>query len=152
MPVYVAVTNAVNVGAAGGMMAAHGHLGIFLQLIAPHGVLELTAIFVAVAAGLRLFWTWIDPGARTRTRALAAEGRALFTVALGLVGVLAVSGVIEGFVTGSTLPWGVKIAIGLIALTAFWTYTLTLGHRAVSESETGDLEADQAGYSLAVAA
>ena len=76
----------------------------------------------------------------------------LFTVALGLVGVLAVSGVIEGFVTGSALPWLVKIVIGAVALAAFWTYTLVLGHRAASDGETGDLEADQAGYSLAVAA
>jgi uncharacterized membrane protein SpoIIM required for sporulation len=152
MPVFVLVNNAVNVGATGGMMAAHGQLPIFLQLIAPHGMLELTAIFVSIAAGLRLFWTWVDPGPRTRTRALAEEGRALFTVALGLVGVLAVSGVIEGFVTGSALPWVVKITIGLVALAAFWTYTLVLGHRAAVDGETGDLEADQAGYSLAVAA
>ncbi|HZL02618.1 MAG TPA: stage II sporulation protein M, partial [Cellulomonas sp.] len=152
MPVFVLVNNAVNVGATGGMMAAHGELPIFLQLIAPHGMLELTSVFVAIAAGLRLFWTWVDPGPRTRTRALAEEGRALFTVALGLVGVLAVSGVIEGFVTGSALPWVVKIAIGLVALAAFWTYTLVLGHRATADGETGDLEADQAGYSLAVAA
>ncbi|HEY5555120.1 MAG TPA: stage II sporulation protein M [Cellulomonas sp.] len=152
MPVFVLVNNAVNVGATGGMMAAHGELPIFLQLIAPHGMLELTSIFVSIAAGLRLFWTWVDPGPRTRTRALAEEGRALFTVALGLVGVLAVSGMIEGFVTGSALPWVVKIAIGLVALAAFWTYTLVLGHRAAADGETGDLEADQAGYSLAVAA
>lgn len=152
MPVYAAVTNAVNVGAVGGMMAAHGHVGIFLELIAPHGMLELTAVFVAIAAGLRLFWTWVDPGPRTRTRALAEEGRALFTVALGLVGVLAVSGVIEGFVTGSTLPWILKLATGLVALAAFWTYTLVLGRRAVADGETGDLQADQGGYSLAVAA
>ena len=70
----------------GGMMAAHGHLDVFLQLIAPHGLLELTAVFVAGAAGLRIFWTWIDPGPRTRGRALAQEARALFTVAIGLVG------------------------------------------------------------------
>ena len=152
MPVYVLVSNAVSVGATGGMMAAHGELAIFLQLIAPHGLLELTAIFVSIAAGLRLFWTWVDPGPRPRTRALAEEGRALFTVALGLVGVLAVSGVIEGFVTGSGLPWAVKITIGAIALVAFWAYTLLLGRRAVGAGATGDLEADQAGYSLAVAA
>src|SRR4051794_20914822 len=34
LPVYFQVTNAISVGAAGGMMAAHGHLGVFLQLIA----------------------------------------------------------------------------------------------------------------------
>ena len=151
-PVFMIIQNAVGVGATGGMMSAHGQLPIFLQLIAPHGMLELTAIFVAAAAGLRLFWTWVDPGPRTRTRALAEEGRALFTVALGLVGVLAVSGLIEGFVTGSRLPWAAKISIGAVALTGFWVYVLALGRRAVAAGATGDLDADQAGYSLAVAA
>ncbi|MBO3083877.1 stage II sporulation protein M [Cellulomonas fengjieae] len=151
IPVYLLVVNAVSIGSTGGMMAAHGSLDVFLQLIAPHGLLELTAVFVAGAAGLRIFWTWIDPGHRPRGRALAQEARALFTVAIGLVGVLAVSGVIEGFVTGSSLPWAVKVVIGAIALATFWAYTLVLGRRAVRAGQTGDLEADRAGYVLATA-
>lgn len=151
LPVYMLLTNAVNVGAAGGLMAAYGRLDVFLQLISPHGLLELTAIFVAGAAGLRVFWTLVDPGPRPRGRALAQEGRALFTVALGLVGVLAVSGLVEGFVTGSTLSWPVKVAIGALVLAAFWAYTLVPGRRAVAAGETGDLAADRAGYTVATA-
>lgn len=150
-PVWFLANNAISVGAIGGMMASHGHLDVFLQLISPHGLLELTAVFVAGGAGLRIFWTWIEPGPRTRGKALAQEARALFTVAIGLVGVLAVSGLIEGFVTGSTLPWAVKIGIGVVALAAFWAYTLVLGRRAVRAGHTGDLEADRAGYVLATA-
>ncbi|WP_456847042.1 stage II sporulation protein M [Cellulomonas sp. P5_C6] len=151
LPVLFQANNAISVGAMGGLMAAHDSLGLFLQLIAPHGLLELTAVFVAGAAGLRIFWTWVDPGPRPRGRALAEEARALFTVAIGLVGVLAVSGLIEGFVTGSGLPWVVKVSIGVVALTAFWTYVLVLGRRAVRAGQTGDLEADRGGYSLATA-
>ena len=149
-PLFVLVNNAVQVGATGGMMAESGQLDVFLSLIAPHGLLELTAVFVAGAAGLRIFWTWVDPGHRPRLRALAEEGRALFTVAVGLVGVLAVSGLIEGFLTGSALPWAVKIAVGLLALAGFWTYTVVLGRRAVAAGETGDLDADRAGQVLPV--
>ncbi|HEY0216626.1 MAG TPA: stage II sporulation protein M [Cellulomonas sp.] len=151
-PLYLMLTNAISVGATGGMMAAHGELGLFLQLIAPHGLMELTAIFVAGAAGMRLFWVWIDPQGRPRARALAEEGRSLITVAIGLVGVLAVSGLVEGFVTGSSLPWWSKIAIGAVVLAAFWTYTIVLGRRAVQDGETGDLSADEAGYTVAIAA
>lgn len=151
-PVFIQAQNAVNVGAVGGMMADHGALDVFLSLIAPHGMLELTAIWIAGAAGLKIFWTWIVPGGRPRSRALAEEGRALFTVAIGLVGVLGVSGLIEGFVTGSALwPW-LKIVIGAIALAGYWTYTIVLGRRAVAAGETGDLEADQAGATVPVAA
>jgi len=149
-PLLVLINNAVQVGATGGMMAEQGRLDVFLSLIAPHGLLELTAVFVAGAAGLRIFWTWVDPGHRPRLRALAEEGRALFTVAIGLVGVLAVSGLIEGFLTGGALPWAVKIAVGALALAAFWTYTIVLGRRAVAAGETGDLDADRAGHALPV--
>lgn len=144
-PVWVLLQNAVSVGATGGMMAAYGELDLFLQLIAPHGLLELTAVFVAGAAGLRIFWAWVDPGPRRRTVALAQEGRALITVAIGLAGALAVSGLVEGFVTGSTMPWWLKITIGALALVAFWAYVLVLGRRAVRAGFTGDLDADRAG-------
>src|SRR5690606_20736999 len=127
-------------------------LGLFLQLIAPHGLLELMSVFVAGAAGLRIFWAWVDPGPLPRSRALAQEGRALVTVAIGLVIALAISGVIEGFVTGSTMPWWLKIVIGAIALAAFWVYTIVLGRRAVAAGETGDLTADHAGDVAPVAA
>ncbi|WP_066465060.1 stage II sporulation protein M [Sanguibacter suarezii] len=151
-PVFVLVQNAVSVGAIGGMMAHYGELGMFLKLIAPHGLLELTSIFVAGAAGLKIFWTLVDPGPRPRSRALAEDGRALFTVAGGLVLTLAVSGLIEGFVTGSDLPWWLKIVIGALALAAFWVYVIVLGRRAVAEGETGDLDADLAGATRPVAA
>ncbi|GIG29886.1 stage II sporulation protein M [Cellulomonas marina] len=150
LPLWVLVQNAVGVGAAGGLMAAYGELDLFLQLIAPHGLLELTAVFVAGGAGLRLFWTLVDPGPRPRSRALGEEGRALVTVAVGLVLVLAVSGAIEGFVTGSGLPWWLKIVIGAVALALFWAWTLVVGGRAVRAGATGDLDDDRAGYRASV--
>ena len=144
-PVMVLVQNAVGVGTAGGVLAAYGGLDVFLQLIAPHGLLELTAIFVAGGAGLRIFWTVIDPGPRSRGQAVAEEGRSLISVALGLVAILAVSGLIEGFVTPSHLPWWLKIIIGAVALALFWIYTLVLGRRAVLAGETGDVRREHSG-------
>ncbi|WP_460707911.1 stage II sporulation protein M [Myceligenerans halotolerans] len=145
VPLLVLWENSVLVGSIGGMMAAHGELDTFLMLIAPHGLLELTAIFVAGAAGLRFFWSWIDPGPLKRSTSLAREGRSLITAGLSLVVVLGVSGVVEGFVTGSSMLWWLKIVVGAIALAAFWAYVYVLGGRAVRDGETGDLSADEAG-------
>lgn len=143
LPLYVLIQNAVGVGAAGGVMALHDGLGVFFSLILPHGLMELTAIFIAGGAGLKIFWTIIDPGGRPRGRALSEEGRSLFVVAIGLVGVLGISGLVEGFVTPSSLPWWLKIVIGALVLAAYWVYTIVLGRRAVAAGETGDLRADQ---------
>lgn len=143
--------NAVQVGATGGMMAAHDQLDLFLTLIAPHGLLELTCIFVAGAAGLRLFWTLVDPGHRKRSVAMAAEGRALITTVIGLAAALGVSGLVEGFVTGSELYWWLKIVIGATVLAGFWAYVYVLGRRAVRSGATGDLAEHEAGATVVTA-
>ena len=67
LPAYMLYANAVALGQAGAVMADHGLFGLFLALISPHGLLELTCIFIAGAAGLRLFWTMLVPGPRPRT-------------------------------------------------------------------------------------
>lgn len=144
-PVWMLMQNAIALGAAAAVMAAHGRLDVMLLHILPHGLLELTSIFVAAAAGLHIFWSWAVPGRRTRAESLAAGGRALATVAMGLVFALLLSGVVEGFVTGSGLPWAVKIGIGALALGAFLLYMLLIGGRAAHRGETGDLVEYEAG-------
>jgi uncharacterized membrane protein SpoIIM required for sporulation len=138
-PVVVIIQNAVNLGIDAAAMFAFGKGDVFFSYVLPHGMLELTSIFVAAAAGLRIFWAWVVPGPRTRVRSLAEEGRSLFIVAIGLVMSLFVSGVIEGFVTPSHLPASVKIALGACALAAFLGYMLVVGGRAFRAGETGDL-------------
>lgn len=144
VPVIV-LQNAQNIGIDGGVLIAYGRADTFFLYIAPHGLLELTSLFVAAAAGMRIFWAWIAPGARSRGQALAEDGRALFTVAIGLTVSLFVSGCIEGFVTPSPLPWPVKIGIGALALAAFLTYMLLVGGRAARAGQTGDLDEFAAG-------
>ena len=124
---------------AGALMITHGKGVLFFALVVPHGILELSAVFLAAAAGLRLGWTVIDPGPRPRSQALAEEGRAAVTVALGLVAVLLVSGVIEAFVTPSGLPAWARIMIGLVAEAAFLTYVIVLGRRAAAAGLSADI-------------
>ncbi|MET7637600.1 stage II sporulation protein M [Streptomyces sp. NPDC005438] len=137
---WVLFQNLVNLGVGLGLMQSAGRLDVFLGLILPHGLLELTAVFVAAGTGLRLGWTVIDPGYRSRRAALAEEGRAALGMAMGLALVLFVSGVIEAFVTPSGLPTGARIGIGVLAEGLFLAYVFLLGKRAVREGETGDVE------------
>jgi uncharacterized membrane protein SpoIIM required for sporulation len=137
---WVLLLNSINGGVDAGYLFAHGKGTLFFSLILPHGMLELSAVFLAAAAGLRLGWTVIDPGGRRRGQALAQEGRSAMTIAIGLIAVLAVSGVIEAFVTPSSLPTWARIGIGAVALAAFLGYALGLGRRAVAAGRTGDIE------------
>ncbi len=138
--IYLLWQNCVNVGVIGGIMSANGKLPEFFGLILPHGLLELTAVFIASGTGLRIGWTLIEPGARKRADALAQEGRASFAIALGLVAMLMVSGAIEAFVTPSPLPTWARVSIGVIVELAFITYVVVLGSRAVRAGDIGDLD------------
>jgi len=149
-PAAVLLVNAINAGAAGGIMVSHDAGGVFFGLILPHGLLELMAVFVAAGAGLALFWAWVAPGARTRSQALAQEGRALMTIAIGLVFVLGVSGIIEAFVTPSSMPGAIKIGIGVLALASYWFYVIFFGRRAIAVGETGDMSEYEKGSTALV--
>lgn len=150
--VLMLVVNAANIGVSAGLMVAAGRGDVFLGLIAPHGLLELTAVFIAAGTGLRLGWTVVDPGGLTRAEALARQGRAVVAIALGLVCVLLVSGVIEAYVTPSGLPTLARVGIGVLAELAFLAYVFIPGRRAALAGETGDLDARYAGDTLPVVA
>jgi uncharacterized membrane protein SpoIIM required for sporulation len=148
---YVMWQNTVNLGLVGGAMLGAGKSGEFFGLILPHGMLELTAVFIAGGVGLRLGWAWVAPGVLPRSRSLAEAGRTTGVVSLGLVGVLLVSGVIEAFVTPSGLPTWARIGIGALAEVGFVTYVVVLGRRGVRAGATGDLSSAERGDELPVA-
>jgi uncharacterized membrane protein SpoIIM required for sporulation len=134
---YILVYNGASLGVVAGLFAAMGEQPKFWGLILPHGLLELSAVAVAGAAGLRLGWTVIDPGDRPRLPALAEEGRRAAVIVLGLVAAFLVAGLIEGFVTGRVANTALRVAIGVTAFAAFWTYVVAFGRIALAEGYTG---------------
>jgi uncharacterized membrane protein SpoIIM required for sporulation len=132
--------NSANIAVDGGLMVGHGRGVEFFALILPHGMLELSAVFLAAAAGLRLGWRIIDPGPLPRSQALAREGRETITIALGLVAVLLASGLIEAFVTPSPLPAWARIGVGACAEAAFLGYVIVFGRRGTAAGLSPDIE------------
>ncbi|MEV6265357.1 stage II sporulation protein M [Streptomyces sp. NPDC051784] len=140
--IWILFVNVLNLAVGVGLMSSAGRLDTFLGLVLPHGLLELTAVFIAAGTGLRLGWTVIDPGPLSRRSALAQQGRAALGMAMGLALVLLVSGLIEGFVTPSGLPTWARITIGVVAELIFLAYVYVLGGRAAHAGDTGDLDAE----------
>ena len=136
---FILVLNGAHVGIAAGLFAAVGQQTKFWGLILPHGLLELTAVFIAGGAGLRLGWTLIDPGDRTRRPALAEEGRRALAIVAGLVVVFAVAGTIEGFVTGSSLPTWARVGIGVVGELTLLSWLFVRGRAAARLGLTGAL-------------
>ena len=136
---FLLFANAANLGVVAGLMLQAGKGDVLLGLLIPHGLLELTAVFLAAAAGMRLGWSVIAAGDRPRGQVVAEQGRAVVAVAVGLVAVLLVSGAIEALVTPSPLPTLLRIGIGILAEAGFLAYIVYFGRRAVRAGETGDI-------------
>ncbi|MET9200573.1 stage II sporulation protein M [Gordonia sp. NPDC003585] len=149
--VFMLVFNVINIAIVASIMIRHGRGDLFFGLILPHGLLELTCLFIAAGVGLRLFWAWVAPGARSRATALGEEGRSAIGVALGLVGLLLISGVIEAFVTPSGLPTWARVGIGIAVWAAFFAYVFTLGRWAYNAGERGDVSEADRGFAAPVA-
>lgn len=140
--VFMLLNNFTNLGVIGGLMVANGRGPLFFGLVIPHGLIELSAVLIAAAAGLKIGWTVIDPGPRSRDDAIAQEFRSLVTVSLGLIVVFAVAGTIEAFVTPSGLPTAARVGIGVFAEIGLVYWIVVYGRRAAAAGIAGDLDAD----------
>jgi uncharacterized membrane protein SpoIIM required for sporulation len=119
---WVMVTNGIMLGAIGAMVAHRGLSAPFWSFVFPHGVVELSVIFMAGGAGLSLGDAILRPGSRLRKDALVASSRRAILVVFASIPLLAVAGTIEGFLSPSDAPVAVKIAVGLVTGTALYAY------------------------------
>lgn len=131
--------NGANVGIAAGLFTNAGQAPKFWGLILPHGLIELTSVVIAGAAGIRVGWRIIDPGDRRRRDALAEEANRTVVLVMGTAFSLAIAGTIEGFVTGSALPTSVRVGIGVTVEVLFLAYVIFFGRRAATAGHTGRL-------------
>src|SRR5437763_495203 len=111
----------------GGLTVAAGRPGPFLSLVAPHGVLELSVIAVSGAAGFSVGWALIDPGRRSRRVALGFGARRGAEIVLGTMPWFVLAGLVEGFVTPTSLPLAGAIAVGLLVAAPYWTLVFWRG-------------------------
>lgn len=127
---YLLVTNGLLLGAVAGLAISAGNGRPFFELVTAHGVLELSCIAVAGAAGLRIGWAIVSPGYRRRSEALQEEARAAVELLLGTAAWLVVAGLVEGFFTpaGTGLPTVLTVGFGLGAV--FWGLVLWRGRPA----------------------
>ncbi|HXD22016.1 MAG TPA: stage II sporulation protein M, partial [Gemmatimonadaceae bacterium] len=97
-----------------------------LAFVAPHGVLELTAICIAGGAGFLLAAALLIPGDRTRRRALVENGRRAIKLVAGAALLLLIAGTLEGMV--SPIPWWpLEWKLSVSALTAILLYAYIRG-------------------------
>jgi len=132
--VYMMVFNGLLLGV---IAVACERAGLSLSLwsfVAPHGVLELPAIFMAGGAGLMLAKALLAPGALPRREALAESAAIAVRLVLGVIPLLIVAGTIEGFISPSDAPPVTKFAIGAAGFVLLAGYVTLLRRRPIEDS------------------
>ena len=127
LTVYVLVLNGLLFGAIFGYTHLYGLDGRLAAFVSPHGYLELTVIFIAGGAGLRVAWGIVHPGLLGRRDALVRAGQEAVLLVIGAVPILVLAGLIEGFVSPSSLPDPLKLLCGPITGIALHLFLLGPG-------------------------
>lgn len=133
---YVLMMNGVSIGGVVGACyrGNSDFANDLLTFMVGHGVIELSAIFMAGGAGMMIGYAFINPGDLTRGQALKKKGMDAAKIVIGCACLLVVAGIIEGFLSPSGLPAGVKVATGLLTGIVMYSYLILTGHEQSDES------------------
>ena len=122
--IWMIAINGLLIGVIG---AATWKAGMAVQLwsfVAPHGVLELPAIFIAGGAGLEIARGMLFPGMLPRRLSLVKAGGRAAKLLLGTIPLLVVAGLIEGFFSPSGAPVIMKFGLAAALFVALLVYLL----------------------------
>jgi len=95
---------------------------VFWALILPHGVPELAAIFISGACGLLIGRAIIIPGDYSRKESIISSARQAAELIPGIVAILIISGLIEGFFTPMAVSPFIKLGFSFLILLLLWYY------------------------------
>jgi uncharacterized membrane protein SpoIIM required for sporulation len=127
---FLLVENGLMLGVAALAVVRHGTALGFWGFVAPHGVIELPAIFIASGAGLMLGYALVNPGEYSRRTALAMAGRDAVLLIFGVVAMLIVAGIIEAFFSPTLLPAPLKLLTAALIFAAEVAYFTFAGRGA----------------------
>jgi uncharacterized membrane protein SpoIIM required for sporulation len=123
LTIYIMVFNGLFLGAVGSVVGQYGLAWPFWAFVFPHGALELPAIFMAGGAGLLLAKALLFPGPYRRVDALKTYGQQAARLVYGIIVLLIIAGVIEGFFSPNpAIPDGLKYITGIGLLGGLLAY------------------------------
>ena len=122
---FLLLFNGVHIGAVAGHLTHLGYNETFWGFVAGHSAMELTAIALSGAAGLKLGQALIWPGRKSRLRALRDNAGIAVRIIYGAATMFFIAAFIEAFWSSiAWMPLYIKLSVGIF----FWL--LVLGYFA----------------------
>jgi len=145
LTIYALVYNGILIGALAAVFWHAGKSYAFWAYILPHGIIELTAIFIAGGAGLYMGYRMISPGRYGRKYMLLRSIKESALLLVGTIPLFVIAGLIEGYITPSALPLAAKYLAAGATLVALVLYAL---YGRLNERRYQRLAGGQGGYVL----
>lgn len=120
--IYVLFYNGAMLGALTALMYMKGNPTNYWSLILPHGIIELTAIFISGAAGLIIAKSMLIPGEYSRKHSLIHGAKRAISLVMGVVLMLIIAGIIEGFFTPLNIPEVTKLSFAAVTAVLLVVY------------------------------
>lgn len=138
--ILLLISNGLMLGIVGAGVALDGGVTStnFWAFVAPHGVFELTAIFISGGAGLLLGYALLNPGNVPRRVALIESGKEALKLMLGVASMLVIAGFIESFfspIEPTYMPSEIKFIVAGIEAVLLSSYFIFVGRKAKSKDE-----------------
>lgn len=123
--IYVLFLNGALLGALTSLVAQNSsNILNYLSLILPHGIIELSAIFISGGAGLRVGKSLLIPGQYKRKDAFIKNAKEAVMLMPGVFLMLIMAGLIEGFLTPAKIPMSVKLTFAAGTAIAMLLYMI----------------------------
>ena len=122
LTVYLMVYNGIIIGALAALFWHHGKSYDFWAYIVPHGMIELTAIFIAGGAGLLMGYKLFVPGQFSRSYQLKQQAIRSVQLLLGTIPLFVIAGIIEGFITPAAISLEAKYIVAFLTVVGLILY------------------------------
>ena len=132
--IFMIFTNGLMVGGLGAMYQNAGFGYDFWATIAPHGVIELTAIQIAGGAGFLMSAAIFNPGRLSRLDALVRNSRRALVLFGGVVAMLICAACIEGFFSPQRFPPELRLGVGAATALLLIYYFGFVGRQPAAEN------------------
>jgi uncharacterized membrane protein SpoIIM required for sporulation len=132
---YIMALNGAMLGSVFALTYKAGYGNDLLTFVVGHGVIELSCIFIAGGAGLLIGTALVMPGDLTRADALKSRGMEAVRLIIGCVPLLAMAGIIEGFISPAPISPLIKFTVASVTGIALYTYLFLAGRETTEGVE-----------------